>query len=176
MAGTETSPATRRFTDYFGDLGPRWGLPSVPCRIHALLYLQSSPKTSAELQADLSLPPSELKDALQFLEEYGLVTGGDEEGWQTANDPWDMLITGLEKRRERELPDALKTMRLCWKEAQAEPATSTTARRQLEKMLMMVEDIAAIDAQAQKLSARRVRQIVGLTGKVARFFGSTGRR
>jgi hypothetical protein len=38
--------ATHRFVDYFGELGPLWGLPSDACRVHAYLYLVARPAAS----------------------------------------------------------------------------------------------------------------------------------
>jgi DNA-binding transcriptional regulator GbsR (MarR family) len=172
---TDLSPIAR-FVAYFGDLGPRWGLPTIPCQVHAFLYLHPKPAKLTELKSALSLDLTEAREAIEFLQGYGLASGNDRDGWSTATDPWDMLITGLEKRRERELPEALETLETCWRDASADDTLDLSVSRQIKKMLTMVEDIAAVDAQAQKLSAKTVRRLIGLGGFAARMLGSPKRR
>ena len=47
------TPAMRRFIDYFGELGPRWGIRAETTRAHALLYLANRPLDRDALAAEL---------------------------------------------------------------------------------------------------------------------------
>ena len=169
MSDVLGTPATRRFVEYFGELGQRWGLPRDACRVHALLYLVAAPLQEAEIAAATDLDDPATREALAFLLDYQLVIGAASSGWRTGSDPWDMLASGLEQRRRRELPPALTLLRDCHREAVADGATSRTAVRQIARMLELVEGLAALDAQTHRLSPHLIRGIVGASGRAARF-------
>lgn len=169
MTGEATSPAVARFVDYFGALGQRWGLPAEACRVHAYLYLVARPVPESDLAAALRLDAAAFRDALAFLIEYRMVDRQAPASWRTDGDPWDMLLRGLEQRRQRELPAALSTLRDCHREALAEKAAGRSVAGQIGKVLELVEDLAALDAQAQRLSPRLLRGLVGISGRAARL-------
>jgi DNA-binding transcriptional regulator GbsR (MarR family) len=160
--------ATHRFIDYFGELGPRWGLPSDACRVHAHLYLVARPAAPEEITATLPIDAASLAQAVMFLTDYGLIAPVARGGWRTSSDPWDMLVRGLDERRRRELPVALATLRECHREALAD-TTRRPLAGQIGKLLALVEDLAALDAQAQRFSPQLVRGLVGVSGRAARF-------
>lgn len=180
MAATEVTPAMRQFIDYFGELGPRWGLPAEACRVHAYLYLVATPAQEEDIAAALQLEAKPLRDALAFLVEYRMLDRLESASWRTSGDPWDMLLRGLEERRLRELPAAIATLRKCHRDAVTEPTGGRSVAQQISKMLELVEDISAIDTQAQRLSPRLLRGLVGVSGRAARFmdraFGAKGGR
>lgn len=180
MAATEVTPAMRQFIDYFGKLGPRWGLPAEACRVHAYLYLVATPAKEEDIADALSLEAEPLRDALAFLIEYRMLDRLGSASWRTSGDPWDMLLRGLEERRLRELPAAITTLRNCHRDAVTDSTKGQDIAEQIGKMLELVEDIAAIDAQAQRLSPRLLRGLVGISGRAARLvdraFGEKGGR
>jgi DNA-binding transcriptional regulator GbsR (MarR family) len=163
------SAAMQRFVDYFAELGPRWGLPAEACRVHAYLYLVAMPVAEDEMASVLALDAAAVAEALRFLVAYRMVDGAEDARWRSSGDPWDMLLSGLEQRRQRELPLALATLRDCHREALAERTPGRAVAVQMGKMLALAEDLAAIDAQAQRLSPRLLRGLVGISGRAARF-------
>lgn len=174
-AGLPTA-AMRRFVDYFGELGPRWGLPAEACRVHAYLYLIARPSPEGDIADALALEHASVAEALAFLVDYQLVDRVAPASWQTSGDPWDMLLRGLEQRRRRELPPALATMRACQDEAMADGTTEPAVARQIGRMMTLMEQLAALESRAQHLSPRLFRGVLGASGRAARFvdraFGS----
>jgi DNA-binding transcriptional regulator GbsR (MarR family) len=166
------SSAGRRFVDYFGELGARWGLPSDACRIHAYLYTVAEPVSESSIAHALEYEPAQVADALAFLLDYRMAqrTG---QGWRTSDDPWAMLAGGLEERRRRELAPALAILGACHREALSDGQTDPAAVRQMGKMLALAESLAALDAQVQRLSPQVLRGLVDVSGRAARFMDRT---
>ena len=169
MSANNLSPAFRRFVDYFGELGARWGLPAEACRVHAFLYLVPGPSSETDLTSALDLDDAALAEATAFLVDYQLVRRVGASGWQTSGDPWDMLARGLEQRRRRELPPALSTLRDCHSDAVSDDQIDPRSVRQIAKMLELFEDLAAIDSRTRNLSPHLLRGLVGLSGRASRF-------
>ena len=160
--------------DWLADVGPRWGLPELACRVHAVLYLIARPVAGAELAAELSLAADDVTAGLDWLERYGLAETTPQ-GWRTQTDPWTALMQTLEVRRREELVPARAVL---------EPFRNAPAGedprvvRQVQKLHELVADIAAIDAGARRISPANMRRMVGLGGRAARLVDrlSGGRR
>jgi DNA-binding transcriptional regulator GbsR (MarR family) len=165
--------AMDRVVDFLGDLGPRWGLPAEACRVHGYLYLAAKPIAAAELRDTLGLSNMALDEALAWLDEYGLVERTDATSWRTDSDPWDLMVRALEGRQRREIGPALDLLRDCQRAALLERGQHRAVAVQIEKLLRLAEDLAAINTQAQRLSSRRLRQLVGLGGLAGRFIDRT---
>jgi len=161
--------AQRRFADYFGELGPRWGLPADACRVHAYLYVSAGARPEADIAATLSLGQAALAEALAYLTDYEMVARAGASRWQTSDDPWAMLVGGLEQRRRRELPLALATLKACHREALAEETADPAPAGRIAKVLSLVEDLAALDTQARRLPPRLLRAFIGVSGRAARI-------
>jgi DNA-binding transcriptional regulator GbsR (MarR family) len=169
MSETPQSPALDRVIEYLAELGTRWGLPAEACRVHGYLYLMARPVAEAELREALKLSQTALTHALAWLADYGLVTQVRGGGWRTGTDPWDLMMRALKARQRREVGPALEVLRECRADAIAEAGASQTVAAQIGKLLRLVEDIAAINKQAERLPPAAVRQIVGLGGMAARL-------
>jgi DNA-binding transcriptional regulator GbsR (MarR family) len=171
-----TSPQDR-VIDFLGDLGPRWGLPGEACRVHGYLYLAARPVAEADLREAVGLNDPAFARALDWLAEYGLIERARPDAWRTGSDPWELMLRALQERQRREVGPALELLRDCRRAALAEGGAGRPAARQIEKLVRLVEDIAAINSQAQRLSPTLVRQMVGLGGFAARVLDRTlGRR
>lgn len=162
-------PAIARFVDYLGELGPRWGLPAAACRVHALLYVTAKPAHRETIAGLLALDDNAVDEALRFLMEYRLVTQATDGAWNTGSDPWDLMLTALNERRRRELPMALATLRECQQALRADGSAGAVPARQIAKIGELVENLAAIDAQAQRFSPRTLRGFVEFSGRAAQF-------
>jgi DNA-binding transcriptional regulator GbsR (MarR family) len=175
---TEDVPrSARRLIDFLGELGPRWGLPAEPCRVHGYLYLRARPVTEDELRTVLGLDGAALESAVIWLQDYHLVERSSGAAWRTESDPWELMLRALDERRRREAGPALDILRECRRAAATERGADPLMHLQIDKLLALAEDLVAIDTQARRLSPRALRQMVGIGGRAARFLDRTfGRR
>jgi DNA-binding transcriptional regulator GbsR (MarR family) len=176
-ATDKSARAAEKIVDFLGDLGPRWGLPAAACRVHGYLYLRAKPVGEADLVGALQMDDAALNEALEWLADYGLIERVRSGAWRTDSDPWELMVRVLEERQRRETGPALDLLRECRRAALAAGPPERTVAAQIDKLLRLAEDLAAINAQAQRLSPRALRQVVGLGGLAARFLDRTlGRR
>lgn len=173
-SGGGSSESTRaRLIAWLGELGPRWGLPADACRVHGHLYFKAAPASAAELCEALGMEVADVADALDWLARDKLVHEVPPSQWRTSADPWELVTTALEHRRARDLPPALELLRCSRRDAVGDIVLA----RQIGRLLDLVEDLAAIDAQARRLSPAALRGLLGLGGRFARLIGpSAGRR
>ncbi|TFI59930.1 hypothetical protein E2493_01380 [Sphingomonas parva] len=162
-AGAER--ARQRLIDWLADVGPRWGVPAEACRVHGCLYLDGRFATAEQLGAATGLAAEDVDRALGWLEAHRLAWRDGSSGWATGADPWDLVVRALEVRRARELGPALETIR----SAAAEAPAGTVLAARTRDLLGLVEDIAAIDAQAHRLSPAVLRRLIGAGGRAARL-------
>jgi DNA-binding transcriptional regulator GbsR (MarR family) len=171
MSARQGTAAHRRLADYLGALGPRWGLPAHACRVHGYLYVVARATSEPLLREALGLDAGALADAIAWLVDYRLIEGDREAGWRTGSDPWELVMRALDERRRRELAPALTVLRECQRELRG--GGDAVADAQVGKLLTLLDDIAAIDAQARRLSPRLLRQMVGFGGIAARLIDRT---
>jgi DNA-binding transcriptional regulator GbsR (MarR family) len=163
------SAAMQRFVDYFAELGPRWGLRGATARVHAFLYLADGP-TAADLVARaLQMNDDEVAAALSDLAEWKMAEQISDK-WLVGDDPWELLVTGLEERRKREMPEALALMQACVTLAENDGATPGQAKDKMADMLSLIRDLEAIHPSRQMLSSRAVRQIISFGASASRLF------
>ena len=170
--GDSASEAARgRLIAWLGDLGPRWGLPADSCRVHGQLYLNGEAASVPELSGKLGMSTAQVDEALAWLASRDLARQNGAGRWTTGADPWELVTTALEHRRAHELGPALEVLRTSRRDAAADPILAGRIARLLE----LVEDIAAIDAQARRLSPATLRTLLGAGGRVARLLGGRSR-
>ena len=162
------SDPMREFVDYFAELGPRWGFSAATCRVHAFLYLASGPVAEREIGEALGLGPDEIGNALADLADWKMVRKSGSDRWDAGGDPWELLLAGLEQRRQRELQPAMDMLARCETEARRDGRTPRDVAARIADMRALAEDLSAIDLQARRLSPRMVRQMIGLGGRAAR--------
>lgn len=163
------TPAMRQVIAYFGELGPRWGIDGDAARIHVLLYLAARPMTAAEVAAALGLEAEAVAGAFRFLREGAMIDPPSGGLWRVEGDPWSLLMAALEERRRRELPLAVATLGAARRAAAADPATPQATTERLTGLLGLVEDIAALEVQARRLSPKTLRRAIGIGGRLARL-------
>lgn len=163
------TPAMRQFVDYFAELGPRWGLRSATSRVHAFLYLVDGPTPASVVARALQMSEDEVEQAVSDLANWGMAESTSE-GWLVGDDPWELLVTGLEQRQKRELPEALALMQACVTQAESDGATPGQAKAKMAGMLSLIRDLEAIRPSRQLLSSRAVRQVISLGARATRFF------
>ncbi|HEX6841101.1 MAG TPA: hypothetical protein VF113_06225 [Stellaceae bacterium] len=161
-----------RFIDYFGAMGPRWGLERETCRAHALLFLAGEAMGAADIARALDMTKPKAAAAVADLQQWGMARPAGESAWDASGEPWDLLFAALEARRRRELQPALDMLRTCRDEASGD-GTLPGVRQRLGRMQALVEDLAAIDVQARRLPSTTLIRLVGLGGRAARFLART---
>lgn len=162
---------------FLGELGPRWGLPEVACRLHGYLYLQDRPVSEQELDEKLGLAPPQREEALAWLSDYGLLRAFPPDAWGTDSDPWNLVLKALEERRRREIGPAIELLRDCQQTADSEGPDGRRTSRQIAKLLSLAEDIEAIEMQARRLSPGSLRRFLRVGGQAARLLDrGLGRR
>ena len=166
-ADSGSQAAIDRLVDWLGQLGGRWGLPPDACRLHGWLYFTARPAPMGEIEAAVGLAPAEAQAALAWLEDHRLVERDAGGGWTTLDDPWELVMRSLEVRRERELGPALELLR----SSRAEAATDRPLAARIDGLLALLDDIAALDAQARRFSPRTLRRLIGAGGFAARLVG-----
>ena len=165
-----TTPAMQRFIGHFGALGPRWGIEADTCRAHALLYLAGAPLALANIARALDLTEVEARATIADLAQWGMARPVADDRWDASGEPWDLLFRALEARRRRELQPALDMLHACDVEA-AGDGTPPAIRERLRRIEALVDDIAAIDREAQRVPPRALMRLIGLGGRAARFIG-----
>jgi len=165
---TRITPAMARFVHHFGEMGPRWGIEADTCRAHALLYLSGGPLSRQELARALDIDSDTAKAALDDLVDWGMARRAGER-WDASGEPWDLLFSALEQRRRREIGPALDMLRRCRAEAAQDAATPPPVRDRIGRMVRLIEDLAAIDAQAARFSAGTFGRLVSAGGLAARL-------
>jgi len=159
------STSTMAIVDWLAELGPRWGLPGNACRVHALLYLVARPIPRASIGTMLAMDSDEVDNALAWLAGDSLAVETSQ-GWVTEADPWSVMMQALEARRARELGPAREILG-AWRNNRADD--DPIVARQAQRLHDLVEDIAAIDAGARRLSPDTLRKLMGVGGRAARL-------
>jgi hypothetical protein len=165
-------PAARRFVDYFGELGSRWGLPAEACRVHAFLYLVGSPADQARICAAIDSSQQAVDEAIAFLLDYRMIHVAGPAAWATGDDPWEMLTGGLAERRRREIEPGLATLRECHR--LASQGDRGVALR-IGKLLTLAEDLASLELQTRRVSPQVLRGLLGLSSRAARLLARSDR-
>ncbi len=170
-ATPSVTPPMRRFIDYFGDLGPRWGVRSETSRAHALLYLTGSPVAPDDVAQALGISKAKATNALKDLLGWNMARKDEEGRWRTGGEPWDLLFAALDSRRQREIAPALELLRQCDADARADDATPVAVRRRIAGVLRLVENLAAIDVQSRRLPRSLLPRLVSATVSASRLVG-----
>src|SRR5690348_8834187 len=123
---SDLSRPVRSFINYLGELGPRWGLPAAPVRVHGHPYVDARPAAEAELRAAAGLRAPGPTGARSWRAAYRVVTNAGR-SWRTARDPWALLSRAIEERRRREIAPALDLLRACQRDLQGGDAAGKTA-------------------------------------------------
>lgn len=162
-----SAEAVERLLGWLADVGPRWGVPAEAGRAHGFLYLSGRSADRGEIAVGAGLSPGQVETALAWLEEHKLVSSDPAGRWSTGSDPWEMIVAALAVRREHEMGPARAMLDRSHADAAADPALAG----RIGRLRDLVDDIAAIDAQAQRLSPASLRKLLGAGGAAARLFG-----
>src|ERR1700744_3495439 len=116
---------TRQFILHWGEMGTRWGVNRTVAQVHALLYLSPESLTAEDIAETLSVARSNVSTSLKELQNWNLVQidsriGDRRDYFQTSSDVWELFVTVLDQRVEREILPTLTMLRRCASEARTE--------------------------------------------------------
>ena len=127
------SKAAREFILHWGEMGSRWGVNRTVAQVHALLYLAAEPLTAEDIAEALSVARSNVSTSLRELQNWQLVQSTQQLGdrrdfFSTSHDVWQLFLTVIQQRVEREIEPTIAALGRLATEARAEKQPEVTAR------------------------------------------------
>jgi DNA-binding transcriptional regulator GbsR (MarR family) len=171
------SNAAREFILHWGEMGNRWGVNRTVAQVHALLYLSPEPLTAEDIAETLSVARSNVSTSLRELQNWQLAQATHQMGdrrdfFSTSHDTWQLFLTVVRQRVEREIEPTIVALGRLAKEAHAEKQPEVTAR--IESMRAFLEEMHGWYEQMIKLPPNTLRSLVNLGAGVTRWL--PGRR
>src|SRR4051812_21965276 len=127
------SKTARDFILHWGEMGSRWGVNRTVAQVHALLYLSPVPLTAEDIAEVLSVARSNVSTSLRELQNWQLVhtahqLGDRRDFFSTSHDVWQLFLTVVQQRVEREIEPTIAVLGRLAAEARAEKQPEITAR------------------------------------------------
>jgi DNA-binding transcriptional regulator GbsR (MarR family) len=172
-ATTLTSSATA-FILHWGEMGTRWGVNRTVAQIHALLYLSPEPLTAEQIAELLAVARSNVSNSLRELQNWNLVhiqprMGDRRDFFTTSHDVWQLFLTVVEQRVERELLPTLAMLKRCAVEAEKERPTDPTAQTRIAAMAAFINETVSWYSQMKTLPPATLRSIMRVGTKITHW-------
>jgi DNA-binding transcriptional regulator GbsR (MarR family) len=172
----QLTPIMERYVLHWGEMGTRWGVNRSVAQIHALLYLSPRPLTAEEIADTLTLARSNVSTSIRELQSWGLVSlthlmGDRRDHFEAKKDLWEMLLTIVEERKEREIDPTLTMLRQCVLEADEDKSTDPEIKARMARMLEFLETLTGWYQQMRSLPKSTLVTLMKMGAKVARFVG-----
>jgi DNA-binding transcriptional regulator GbsR (MarR family) len=172
----QLTPIMERYVLHWGEMGTRWGVNRSVAQIHALLYLSPRPLTAEEIADTLTLARSNVSTSIRELQSWGLVSlthlmGDRRDHFEAKKDLWEMLLTIVEERKEREIDPTLTMLRQCVLEADEDKSTDPEIKARIARMLEFLETLTGWYQQMRSLPKSTLVTLMKMGAKVARFVG-----
>ena len=166
------SNAAREFILHWGEMGNRWGINRTVAQVHALLYLSPEPLTAEDIADALSVARSNVSTSLRELQNWELVQATHQMGdrrdfFSTSHDVWQLFLTVLEQRVQREIAPTISALNRLAMQAQAERQPEVTAR--IAAMHTFLKELHGWYEQMTKLPASTLRSLVKMGAGVTRW-------
>lgn len=166
------SNAAREFVLHWGEMGSRWGVNRTVAQVHALLYLSVEPLTAEDIGEALSVARSNVSTSLRELQNWQLVhvthqMGDRRDFFSTSQDVWQLFLTVLQQRVEREIEPTITALGRLAIEARAEKQPEVTAR--IASMHAFLEEMHGWYAQVTKLPPTTLRSLMSLGTGVTKW-------
>lgn len=171
------SNAAREFVLHWGEMGNRWGVNRTVAQVHALLYLSEEPLTAEDIADVLSVARSNVSTSLRELQNWELVQSTHQLGdrrdfFSTSHDVWQLFLTVLQQRVEREIEPTIAALGRLAIEARVEKQPEVTAR--IASMHMFLQEIHNWYQQMANLPPGTLRSLISLGADVTKWL--PGRR
>jgi DNA-binding transcriptional regulator GbsR (MarR family) len=170
------SSSAREFILHWGEMGSRWGVNRTVAQVHALLYLSPEPLTAEDIAETLFVARSNVSTSLRELQNWQLVqtthTMGDRRDFfSTSHDVWELFLTVIRQRVEREIEPTIAALGRLAAEAHAEKQPEVTAR--IANMLAFLNEMHGWYLQMTKLPSTTLRRLVGFGAGITRWLPET---
>lgn len=157
--------AAQEFILHWGEMGSRWGVNRTVAQVHALLYLSAEPMTAEDIAETLSVARSNVSNSLRELQNWELVQATHQMGdrrdfFSTSQDVWQLFLTVLQQRIEREIEPTITALGRLAEEARAEKQPVVTAR--IAGMHAFLEEMHGWYQQMKRLPPSTLRSLINL--------------
>ena len=168
------TPTMERYVLHWGEMGTRWGVNRSVAQVHALLYLAARPLAADEITETLGIARSNVSNSLRELQSWNLidrthVMGDRRDHFEAISDPWNILITIVEGRKQREIDPTLAMLRDCAEAAETEADMPEEAKRRIADILSFMENLSNWYGSINKLPKPTLIKLMNLGAKVAKF-------
>jgi len=166
------SKAASEFILHWGEMGNRWGVNRTVAQVHALLYLSEEPLTAEEIAETLSVARSNVSTSLRELQNWELVQtthqmGDRRDFFSTSQDVWQLFLTVVQQRVEREIVPTISALGRLAAEARKEKQPQVTAR--ILAMHAFLEEMNGWYQQMIKLPPGALRSLIGVGAGVTKW-------
>lgn len=166
------SNAAREFILHWGEMGSRWGVNRTVAQVHALLYLSAVPLNAEDIADALSVARSNVSSSLRELQNWQLVQATHQMGdrrdfFSTSHDVWQLFLTVVQQRVEREIEPTIAALGRLATEARAEKQPEVTAR--IADMHDFLRELHGWYQQVTKLPPSTLRSLVSLGAGVTKW-------
>lgn len=153
-------------------MGSRWGVNRTVAQVHALLYLASEPLTAEDIAEAISVARSNVSTSLRELQNWQLVQATHQLGdrrdyFSTSHDVWQLFLTVLQQRVEREIEPTIAALGRLATEARAEKQPEVTAR--IEAMHAFLQHVHGWYQQMTKLPPSTLRSLMSLGASIEKW-------
>ena len=167
--------AAREFILHWGEMGSRWGVNRTVAQVHALLYLSAEPLTAEDIAEALSVARSNVSSSLRELQNWQLVQATHQMGdrrdfFSTSHDVWQLFLTVVRQRVEREIEPTIAALGRLAAEARAEKQPEVTAR--IAGMHAFLQEMHGWYQHMTKLPPNTLRSLVNLGAGVTKWLPS----
>ncbi len=178
----ELSGATREFVLHWGEMGTRWGVNRTVAQVHALLYVSPEPLTAEEIAETLSVARSNVSNSLKELQSWKLAhvvhrMGDRRDFFQTSHDVWELFMTVLDQRVEREIEPTLTVLRRCAAEARAAGAKQAETAQRIGALNDFMQETHDWYSEMRKLPPATLRALLRAGAGITRLLpGARGKK
>jgi DNA-binding transcriptional regulator GbsR (MarR family) len=164
--------SAREFILHWGEMGSRWGVNRTVAQVHALLYLSTEPLTADEIAETLSVARSNVSTSLRELENWQLVHATHQMGdrrdfFSTSQDVWQLFLTVVQQRVEREIEPTIAVLSRLATESRAEKRPDVTAR--ITGMHTFLQEMHGWYQQIAKLPPSTLHSLVSLGAGITKW-------
>jgi DNA-binding transcriptional regulator GbsR (MarR family) len=153
-------------------MGSRWGVNRTVAQVHALLYLSAEPLTAEDIADTLSVARSNVSTSLRELQNWQLVQATHQMGdrrdfFSTSQDVWQLFLTVVQQRVEREIEPTIAALGRLAAEARAEKQPEITER--IAGMHSFLQEMHGWYQQMIKLPPGTLRSLVSVGAGVTKW-------
>ena len=162
----------REFILHWGEMGNRWGVNRTVAQVHALLYLSPEPLTAEDIAEALSVARSNVSTSLRELQNWQLVhtahrMGDRRDYFTTSHDAWELFLTVLRQRVEREIEPTIAALERLAAEAKSKKQPEVAAR--ISGMHSFLQEMHGWYEQMAKLPPETLHRLVRLGAGVTKW-------